>query len=127
VALPPDHEYFRQFSFISADDLPEYRALPTRADPSRLEALSRDDRQRLIALTFKLAPARHRLDLVDEDLQARVLEPRRLFRENLPEELRGSVAVFDAERYTASASLQDNILFGKVAYGQPQEIGRAHV
>ncbi|HLT01503.1 MAG TPA: ABC transporter ATP-binding protein, partial [Geminicoccaceae bacterium] len=124
VDLPPDHEYFRQFSFISADDLPEYRALTTRADPSRLEALSRDDRQRLIALTFKLAPARHRLDLVDEDLQARVLEARRLFRENLPEELRGSVAFFDAERYTASASLQDNILFGKVAYGQPQATER---
>jgi putative ABC transport system ATP-binding protein len=120
VDLPPDHEYFRQFSFISADDLPEYRALTTRADPSRLDTLSRDDRQRLIALTFKLAPARHRLDLVDEALQARVLEARRLFRENLPEELRGSVAFFDAERYTAAASLQDNILFGKIAYGQAQ-------
>ncbi|HEX6111513.1 MAG TPA: ABC transporter transmembrane domain-containing protein, partial [Geminicoccaceae bacterium] len=124
VDLPPDHEYFRQFSFISADDLPEYRALTTRADPSRLDALSREDRERLIALTFKLAPARHRLDLVDEGLQAGVLEARRLFREHLPEELRGSVAFFDAERYTAAASLQDNILFGKVAYGQPQATER---
>jgi putative ABC transport system ATP-binding protein len=120
VDLPPDHEYFRQFSFISADDLPEYRALTTRADPNKLDELSREDRQRLIALTFKLAPARHRLDLIDEALQARVLEARRLFRENLPEELRGSVAFFDAERYTAAASLQDNILFGKIAYGQAQ-------
>ena len=87
VDLPPDHEYFRQFSFIGADDLPEYRALTTRADPSRLDTLSRDDRERLISLSFKLAPARHRLDLVDEALQARVLEARRLFREHLPEEL----------------------------------------
>ena len=31
--LPPDHEYFRQFSFIGADDLPEYRALTSRVDP----------------------------------------------------------------------------------------------
>jgi putative ABC transport system ATP-binding protein len=124
VDLPPDHEYFRQFSFISADDLPDYRALTTRADPGRLDALSRADRERLIALTFKLAPARHRLDLVDEALQARVLEARRLFRENLPEELRGSVAFFDAERYTAAASLQDNILFGKIAYGQAQATER---
>jgi energy-coupling factor transporter ATP-binding protein EcfA2 len=120
VDLPPDHEYFRQFSFISADDLPDYRALTTRADPSRLDTLGADDRQRLIALTFRLAPARHRLGLVDEALQVRVLEARRLFREHLPEELRGSVAFFDAERYTAAASLQDNILFGKIAYGQAQ-------
>jgi putative ABC transport system ATP-binding protein len=124
VDLPPDHEYFRQFSFIGADDLPEYRALTTRADPSRLDTLSREDRERLISLSFKLAPARHRLDLVDEALQARVLEARHLFREHLPEDLRGSVAFFDAERYTASASLQDNILFGKVAYGQPQATER---
>ena len=124
VDLPPDHEYFRQFSFIGADDLPEYRALTTRADPSRLDTLSRADRERLIALSFKLVPARHRLDLVDEALQAQVLEARRLFREHLPEELQGSVAFFDAERYTASASLQDNILFGKVAYGQPQATER---
>jgi ABC-type dipeptide/oligopeptide/nickel transport system ATPase subunit len=120
VDLPPDHEYFRQFSFISADDLPEYRALTSRVDPNRLDTLGEEERQRLIALTFRLAPARHRLDLVDEALQARVLEARRLFRENLPPELQGSVAFFDAERYTAAASLQDNILFGKIAYGQAQ-------
>ena len=30
------------------------------------------------------------------------------------------MAFFDAERYTAGASLQDNILFGKIAYGQAQ-------
>jgi putative ABC transport system ATP-binding protein len=122
--LPPDHEYFRQFSFISADDLPEYRALTTRADPTRLDRLGLEDRQRLIALTFKLALARHRLELVDEALQARILEARRLFREHLPPELAGSVAFFDAERYTASASLQDNILFGKIAYGQAQATER---
>jgi putative ABC transport system ATP-binding protein len=34
------------------------------------------------------------------------------------------VAFFDAERYTAAASLQDNILFGKIAYGQPQATER---
>ena len=35
--LPPDHEYFRQFSFIGADDLPEYRTLIGRidAEPAR--------------------------------------------------------------------------------------------
>ena len=122
--LPPDHEYFRQFSFISADDLPEYRALTSRPDWTKLDRLSPEDRQRLIALTFKLAPARHRLELIDEALQARILEARRLFREHLPPELAGSVAFFDAERYTAAASLQDNILFGKIAYGQAQATER---
>jgi putative ABC transport system ATP-binding protein len=122
--LPPDHEYFRQFSFISADDLPDYRALISRAGPAKLESLSAADRDRLIALTLKLIPARHRLDLIDEALQARVLEARRLFREQLPAALHGSIAFFEAERYNAAASLQDNILFGKIAYGQAQATER---
>ena len=118
--LPPDHEYFRQFSFISADDLPEYRALVTRVDAARVGKLSPTDRERLMALAFKLIPARHRLDLVDEALQAKVLEARRLFREQLPAELEGQVAFLDAERYSPAASLQDNVLFGKIAYGPAQ-------
>jgi putative ABC transport system ATP-binding protein len=118
--LPPDHEYFRQFSFISADDLPDYRALITRVDPARLGELSPADRERLIALTFKVIPARHRLDLIDKPLQAQILKARQLFRERLPAELQGKVAFFDAEHYSPAASLQDNILFGKIAYGQAQ-------
>jgi putative ABC transport system ATP-binding protein len=118
--LPPDHEYFRQFSFISADDLPDYRNLVGRIDPTKLDQLGETDRERLIALTFKLIPARHRLDLVDEELQTRALEARRLFRSELPAELRDKVAFFEADQYTAPASLQDNVLFGKIAYGQAQ-------
>ena len=125
--LPPDHEYFRQFSFINPDELPEYRALIGRVDASRLDALGRDDRQRLLSLTFKLVPARHRLGLLEGDLQARLLEARRLFAEHLPERLRGAVAFFEVDRYNAAASLQDNILFGKVAYGQAQAPQRISV
>ncbi|HEX5079511.1 MAG TPA: ABC transporter ATP-binding protein, partial [Geminicoccaceae bacterium] len=122
--LPPDHEYFRQFSFIGADDLPEYRTLIGRVDANRLDTLSDADRQRLIALTFKLIPARHHLDLVGEALQQQVLEARHLFRQQLPVELAGAVAFFEPDHYTAGASIQDNVLFGKIAYGQAQATER---
>jgi ABC-type transport system involved in cytochrome bd biosynthesis fused ATPase/permease subunit len=122
--LPPDHEYFRQFSFIGADDLPEYRGLIGRIDAQHLDRLSQTDRERLTALTLKLIPARHRLDLVDDALQAQVVEARRQFREQLPADLAGAVAFFHPEHYTAGASLQDNVLFGKVAYGQAQAAER---
>ena len=122
--LPPDHEYFRQFSFIGADDLPEYRTLIGRIDANRLDALSAGDRERLISLTFKLIPARHHLGLVEEPLQARILEARRLFREHLPDDLAGAVAFFDPDHYTAGATVQDNVLFGKIAYGQAQATER---
>jgi putative ABC transport system ATP-binding protein len=122
--LPPDHEYFRQFNFISADELPDFRALVSRADPTALEELSSADQERLLSLTFKLIPARHRLGLLEDELQDRVVEARHRFRKELPEALSGTIAFFDAERYNAAASLQDNILLGKVAYGQAQAVER---
>ena len=122
--LPPDHDYFRQFSFIEAEELPGYRGLLNRADQNKLEKLGHADRQKLLSLPFKLIPARHRLGLLEEALQQKLLEARRVFRRDLPEELKGSVDFFDPERYNEAASIQDNILFGKVAYGQAQAEAR---
>ncbi len=122
--LPPEHEYFRQFSFINPEDLPDYRTLVGKVDAGTLAKLSPTERERLLALTFKLIPARHRLDLLDEALQASIVVARHRFRAELPPSLRPAVAFFEADCYTAGASLQDNILFGKIAYGQAQAAER---
>ena len=116
--LPPDHEFFEQFSFISADDLPEFVAILGRIGAGGPAALAKADRTKLLSLPFKLIPARHRLDAVDEAMQVRLLEARRVFRADLPVEARPEIEFFDAERYNAAASVQDNILFGKIAYGE---------
>jgi ABC-type multidrug transport system fused ATPase/permease subunit len=122
--LPPDHELFQQFSFISSDDLPDFQALLQRADRNNLPALSAEDRSRLISLPFKLISARHRLGVIDDEMRASILEARRVFADELPGELAGAVDFFDEARYNAAANLQDNILFGKVAYGQAQAADR---
>src|SRR5207302_3898805 len=77
-----------------------------------------EQRQRLLSLPFKLVAARHRLDVLDERIQMRLLEARAAFRSDLPEEARGQIEFFDPERYNAAATVQDNILFGKIAYGE---------
>ena len=51
-------------------------------------------------------------------MQERLLDARRVFRADLPVEARPEIEFFDAERYNAAASVQDNILFGKIAYGE---------
>ncbi len=122
--LPPDHELFQQFSFISAEELPDIQALLQRSDRANLAALPDEDRAQLMSLPFKVIPARHRLGVVDDDLQSKLLEARRYFAANLPDELRSAVEFFDVEQYNASANIQDNILFGKVAYGQAQAVDR---
>lgn len=122
--LPSDHEFFGQFSFISPDDLPDFQALLTRVERVGLDKVSEEDRARLLSLPFKLIPARHRLGMLDQDVQDRILEARAVFARDLPEDLQGSVAFFSADAYNAAASLQDNILFGKIAYGQADSVAR---
>jgi len=48
------------------------------------------------------------------------IEARKLFRTELPEELRNAVEFFDADAYNKASTLLDNVLFGKVAFGQAQ-------
>jgi len=116
--LPADHEFFEQFSFISADDLPEFKAILGRIGAGGTAALAKEDRAKLLSLPFKLVPARHRLDVLDEAMQKRLLEARKVFRADLPVDMRREIEFFDPEHYNAAASVQDNILFGKIAYGE---------
>src|SRR5262249_3757686 len=116
--LPPEHEFFEQFSFISASDLPEFAAILGRVGDGGTAALAKQDRAKLLSLPFKLVPARHRLDVLDDRIQSRLLEARKVFHANLPSQARRQIEFFDPERYNAAASVQDNILFGKIAYGE---------
>src|SRR5581483_3343856 len=61
---------------------------------------------------------RHRLDVLDERMQQRLLEARDAFRRGLPADARDQIAFFDPQHYNAAASVQDNVLFGKIAYGE---------
>ena len=115
--LPPGHEFFEQFSFISSEELPDFQPLIAKVRSEGYDDLREDARARLIALPFKLIVSRHRLGLIDEAIQERIVKARHLFADELPEDLGPSIEFFDADRYSASASLQDNMLFGKVAYG----------
>jgi putative ABC transport system ATP-binding protein len=122
--LPADHEFFEQYSFISANDLPEFAAILGAIENNDPKTLTQEQRHKLLSLPFKLIAARHRLDVLDERMQQRLLEARRAFREDLPAAAQGQIAFFDPENYNAAASLQDNILFGKIAYGESDAMAR---
>jgi ABC-type multidrug transport system fused ATPase/permease subunit len=91
-----------------------------RINRDGMAAATPADRTMLLSLPFRIIEARHRLDVVDARMRERILEARRLFAENLPAELAGAVEFFESSRYNAAATIQDNILFGKIAYGQAQ-------
>ncbi|MBT3361234.1 MAG: ATP-binding cassette domain-containing protein [Rhodospirillales bacterium] len=126
--IPADHEYFERFSFIAAEQLPEFQQIVRHVDGSGVDDLDAEDRSMLMSLPFRLIPARHRLGLIEDDIQDKLLEARKVFAEELPPGLRPSVAFFDADEYNAAASVQDNILFGRLVYGRRQaekDVGQA--
>jgi putative ABC transport system ATP-binding protein len=122
--LPPGHPFFEQFSFISAESLPDYQSILQRIAKQGTEAMDANDRARLLALPFKYVEARHRLGLITPERRERLIAARQFFARNLPDALRGTVEFFDPERYNAASSLQDNILFGRLVYGQAQAASR---
>ncbi len=115
--VEPDSELFEQFSFIQADDLPEFNTLLQATKQHGVQSLKKSERRRLISLPFQLIVARHRLNLITEPIQQRILAARRQIREYATTEDLG-IEFFDESSFNPRISIQDNILFGKRAYGQ---------
>ena len=122
--VPPDHELFQQYSFVSAEELGELQQLLVRIDRENIASATEAERAGLMSLPFKLIPARHRLGMIDDDMQSKLLDAREVFVRDLPDELKGEIEFFDVETYASNANIQDNVLFGKVVYGRPEAAER---
>ena len=116
--LPAGHPFFDQYSFISSEDLPQFRLMLQRLGGKGVEAVSASDRRLLAALPLHYIEPRHRLGLIDESMQHRLLEARNAFAKELPAELARKIEFYDRDHYNGASNIQDNILFGRMAFGQ---------
>ncbi|MFL5152939.1 MAG: ABC transporter transmembrane domain-containing protein [Microvirga sp.] len=112
--LPPGHPLFEQFSFVAADELPEYEAIIRRRARRNGEGFRGNDLTRFLALPLAYIEPRHRLGLLDEEVEARLVKARRAVRERLEREPDPGVEFYDAGKVCAAAPLKDNLLFGRV-------------
>jgi len=79
--------------------------------------VSARDKARLLALTFRLVKVRHRLGIMDDTMPDRILAARAEFRRRY--QGRPDVCdFFDPDRFSPALSIQDNILFGRIAFDQ---------
>ncbi len=118
AGVQPEQQFFEEFSFLGAEDLPEFQRILARIDKSGIGNLLPEERVRLVGLALKVIAARDPLGLVDPTMQKRILDARRSFAAGLPEDLRGSVEFFDPQNYNAAASIQENVLFGTIVRGE---------
>ena len=114
--IPEGHPLFERFSFFSAAERAYFQDLLARQGERRRDAESARDRERLIGLTLRYSESRHRLGLLDADTEARLVTARAAFAKLLPVSLQPAIEFYHPDRLCAAASLQDNLLFGRVAH-----------
>jgi len=115
--IAPGHPYFERFGFVDEALLPRLKLIRARGARDVGE-LGEDDRNLFLSLPYNLIPERHRLGLIDESLQQRLLQVRQWFAANLPSELQGAIARFDPHAYHPQLTLCDNAVFGRIAFSQ---------
>lgn len=113
--VAPDSDLFEQYSFINAEDFPAFKKL--LSDKNSNASIDEHAQDLLMSLPFQLVPARHRLGLIEEPLKQALVQVRKALAQTMGGEA-GEIEVFDSARISGSLSVQDNILFGRIAYGQ---------
>jgi putative ABC transport system ATP-binding protein len=114
--LEPGDPLFARFSFINAVEMPEYQKLAEQArQRGDMSQLATDGQARLIELALSYVEPKHRLQLVTPHLRARVLRARLSFRRHLPQAYAADIEFYQRDVYMASGTLQDNLLFGRIA------------
>eukprot|EP00752_Nemacystus_decipiens_P000606 g606.t1 len=119
--LRPGHPFFEQYSFIDEELLPELKVIVRKAKGAGAGSdLSADERALVGGLPFSLVVQRHRLGLIDEEMQERLVALRRELHETHKDVFGPGRAVepFDPERYNPGLSILDNMLFGRIVHGR---------
>ncbi|MET0532363.1 MAG: ABC transporter ATP-binding protein [Microvirga sp.] len=113
--VPDGHPLFERFSFFTASDRAYFQDLVERQSVQRRPGR---DQERLIGLALRYNESRHRLGFLDEALETKILVARADFARMLPVSLRPAIEFYNEASFCTAASVQDNLLFGRIAADQ---------
>ncbi|KQP16585.1 ABC transporter ATP-binding protein [Methylobacterium sp. Leaf93] len=115
--LPDDHPLFDAFSLFPAAERGFFEDLVSRQPEAkgwRRGPAGQRDRKRLIGLALRYSETRHRFGLIDGAFEDRIVAARHSFARLMPQSLRASVEFYDPTRLNPAASLEENLLFGRI-------------
>jgi putative ABC transport system ATP-binding protein len=115
--LPAGSPLFERYSFIDPSESETLSDFMRQIRKPGRAGLTEKARERLIGYSLMYNEPRHRLNLMDELLQARILRARASFRQFLSAQTTDEIEFYDQERVITSAPIRDNLLFGRVVYG----------
>ncbi|MEM7071078.1 MAG: hypothetical protein AAF403_04895, partial [Pseudomonadota bacterium] len=109
---------FQNFNIIHPHEFDHYKKI-SESQRNQSE-LSEDDKISFINVAMRLIPARHRLGIVDKNLQAKILSKRKVFHESVSKHFESHFFGFELDKINPAISIQDNILFGKLVTARPE-------
>jgi putative ABC transport system ATP-binding protein len=115
--ITADNRLFAQQVLMGPDEFADYDRALKRLGPNATYArANRADRFRLLRLALTYIEPRDRLGLLSPELEARIVAARHSFHVELGAK-QDQIAFYDPATYNEAASLQDNILLGRIAFG----------
>lgn len=115
-----DDPFFDQLTYMTADELPEYKEVLNRIGGKSLEQVKHKDRQMIMRLPFSYIEEQNRLGLLTDGLKTKILNARKSLRERLEDLAISPVGFYDRNSYNSAASIQDNVLLGRVSSTVPE-------
>ncbi|MEZ5878822.1 MAG: ABC transporter ATP-binding protein [Tepidamorphaceae bacterium] len=115
--LSPDDPLFDQFSFFKPEEMANYHGALSRHSETVFDAAPGDIRAMFMKLPFSYSEPKHRFGLMTEELRKAIVDARHAFRDNYPEDLEGAIAFYDPDAYNNASSVEDNVIFGRIASG----------
>lgn len=107
-----DQGLLDRFSFVDPATIERLSHLLAKAE-SGLTSLGEKERGELISLTAQISVERHRLAVIDQDLQDKIVEARELLHETLSEEEKSGIAIFDPDAFIPALSIRGNLVMGR--------------
>lgn len=113
-----------RLDLIDTAKLADYSAALRRTEGVDFATVAPADKHRFIRVAMAYTEPRHRLDLLKDDLREAVVNARMPFRDKMPEAIRKEFSFHDPEQINPYASVQDNILFGRIVEGRSGAVDR---
>jgi putative ABC transport system ATP-binding protein len=115
-----------RMDLMAPDEIDNYRSILRRIRMGSDSSIDPQDRQAILKLAYGYIEPRHRLGLLDEELQAAIVSVRQAFRDNLPAELADAVKFHEPGKVNPAASVQDNVLFGRIVDTYAEAVERVN-
>ncbi|MEO0910278.1 MAG: ABC transporter ATP-binding protein, partial [Pseudomonadota bacterium] len=113
--LDPDNPFFDQLTYMDPDELPEYKTILASISNKSKEEISKKDKKMIMKLPLAYVEEQNRLGLLTDDMKNRLLEARNNLREKLLALPDSPIAFYEPDTYNSAASLQENVLLGRVS------------